>query len=147
MASTENYLTEFSLALARQGYRLTEARRVVFEVLVKAGGHVSADELSDLVHDAGSEVGRMTVYRTLDLLTELGLVRPVYQGTGAAHFILLVEGHHHHLVCTGCNRVVEVDVCILPDIEQGVEQNSDFEVQGHLLEIFGVCRECRDASP
>ena len=144
VSAIDSSLIDFKIALARRGYRLTAARREVLAALVSAGGHVSADELVELVHDSGSPIGRMTVYRTLDLLTELGLARPVYQGTGAAHFILLVEGHHHHLVCTGCNRVIEFESCILPDIEHRLNQNSEFEVQGHLLEIFGLCRECRE---
>jgi Fur family ferric uptake transcriptional regulator len=146
MSDIERSLTDFKEALARRGYRLTAARRAVLTALVLAGGHVSADKLVELVHDGGSAIGRMTVYRTLDLLTGLGLVRPVYQGSGAAHYILLVEGHHHHLVCTGCNRVIEFESCILPDIERRLDQNSEFEVQGHLLEIYGLCRDCREVA-
>ncbi|UCG23776.1 MAG: transcriptional repressor [Chloroflexota bacterium] len=142
----ESSLSEFRRALARRGYRFTQARKEVLSALVLAGGHISANELVDLVRHGGSDVGRMTVYRTLDLLTELGLVRPIYQGTGAAHFVLLVEGHHHHLVCTGCDKVVELDVCLLTDIERRMKEDTDFEVRGHLLEIFGLCRQCRDAT-
>jgi Fur family ferric uptake transcriptional regulator len=138
-------LTDFKRALSRRGYRFTEARKEVLTALVSAGGHVSADELVELVHHSGSDVGRMTVYRTLDLLTELGLVRPIYQGTGAAHFVLLVEGHHHHLVCTSCDNIVELDACLLTDIEQRLVDNTGFEIRGHLLEIFGLCRQCRGA--
>lgn len=141
-----NSLSDFKTTLSGRGYRLTKARRAVLEVLISAGGHVSADELVDLIRGAGSEVGRMTVYRTLDLLTELGLVRPIYQGTGAAHYILLVNGHHHHLICTRCHAVVEVDSCVLSNIERHLMNNSEFEVHGHLLEVFGICRECRQES-
>lgn len=123
---------------------MTSARRAVLEGLLSAGGHVSADELFELLREAGSEVGRMTVYRTLDLLTELGLVRPIYQGTGAAHYILLLDGHHHHLICTRCHAVVEVDSCIVSNIERRVMGDNDFEVHGHLLEVFGICRACRE---
>lgn len=139
-------LKEFRLTLAQRGYRMTEARRAVLEALIAAGGHVSADELAELARQAGYGVGRMTVYRTLDLLTELGLVRPVYQGTGAAHFILLEDGHHHHLVCTRCHAVVEVDSCLLVDIERHLESDTDFEVRGHVLEILGICQDCRSNS-
>jgi Fur family ferric uptake transcriptional regulator len=139
----DNTLSEIQLVLGERGYRLTAARRAVLQALISAGGHVSADELMCLVREAGSEVGRMTVYRTLDLLTELGLVRPVYQGTGAAHYIFFRDGHHHHLVCTQCHAVIEVNACILTDIERRVAQNSEFEVCGHLLEIFGICSDCR----
>lgn len=142
----DDSLSEFRVALGRRGFRMTAARRAVVRTLVSAGGHVSADELVDLVREAGTEVGRMTVYRTLDLLIELGLVRPVYQGTGAAHFILLVDGRHHHLVCTRCNAVFEVDTCLVTDIEKRMKVEDGFEVHGHLLEIFGICRECRSES-
>jgi Fur family ferric uptake transcriptional regulator len=144
VSAIDSSLQDFKVALAQRGYRLTDARREVLAALVEAGGHISADELVESLRHGGSRIGRMTVYRTLDLLTELGLVRPVYQGTGAAHFILLVKGHHHHLVCTGCNRVIEFEPCILPDLEHRLRQSSEFEVQGHLLEIFGLCCNCRE---
>lgn len=142
-----NSLSEFRAKLASRGYRLTEARRVVLEALISTGGHISADELFALSRTDGAEIGRATVYRTLDLLTELGLVRPTYQGTGAAHFILLIDGHHHHLVCTKCHDVVEIDSCILANLESQEAGNSGFEIQGHLLEIYGVCEKCRQEAP
>jgi Fur family ferric uptake transcriptional regulator len=140
-------LAEFKTMLASRGYRLTRARHAVLRALVGAGGHLSADELAELLRESGSEVGRMTVYRTLDLLTELGLVRPIYQGTGAAHYILMVDGHHHHLVCTRCHAVVEIDSCIVKNIERQVMSRSGFEVHGHLLEVFGICEDCRQELP
>ncbi len=140
-------LEEFKITFARRGYRFTKARRTVLEALISAGGHVSADELVGLVREAGSEVGRMTVYRTLDLLTELGLVRPIYQGTGAAHYILLVDGHHHHLVCTSCHKVVEIDSCLVSKLERGLASGREFEVHAHLLEVFGICKACRRQLP
>ena len=136
-------MEEFQAALSGRGLRLTAARRTVLQALISSGGHVSADELVELLHDGGSDVGRMTVYRTLDLLTSLGLVRPVYQGTGAAHYIVLVDGHHHHLVCTRCHMVVEVEACVLREIEPRIGGQGGFEVHGHLLEIYGVCRDCK----
>jgi Fur family ferric uptake transcriptional regulator len=140
----DDSLTEFSAILGSKGYRMTEARRAVLEALATARGHVSADDLVELVKEAGHEVGRMTVYRTLDLMTGLGLVRPVYQGTGAAHFVLLQNGHHHHLVCTKCHDVVEVESCVLADIESRTVADSEFEIHGHLLEIYGICQSCRE---
>ena len=95
-------MAALSAALRGQGYRLTAARRKIWQVLVVSGGHVTADELVRLVRAEASGVGRMTVYRTLDLLNELGLIRPVYQGTGAAHYVLMDQGHHHHLICSTC---------------------------------------------
>lgn len=130
-------------ALEERGYRLTAARRAILETLIDSGGHVTADELADRVRARAPQVGRMTVYRTLDLLGELGLVHPVYQGTGAAHYVLLHEGHHHHLVCTRCRQVIEFDDCSLQDLARMIGERSGFQLQGHLLEFYGVCPACQ----
>lgn len=129
--------------LKEQGYRLTPARQQILESLVHCRGHVTADELVGLVHHQAPGIGRMTVYRTLDLLSQLGLIRPVYQGSGAAHYILLDDGHHHHLICSVCDRVIEFDECVLDEIEQTISRHFDFQVHGHLLEVYGRCPECR----
>ena len=142
-----NRIRQLGNALRQNGHRLTRARRAILEALVESGGHISADELVDLVHDAAPGVGRMTVYRTLDLLHELSLIRPVYQGTGAAHYILMEDGHHHHLVCTGCQQVVEFDDCAAQEIGRALGNRFNFQIEGHLLEFYGLCPECRGASP
>jgi len=139
----DDQLTQLSAALAAQGYRITASRRAILAALVDCGGHVSADDLVERLHEEAANVGRMTVYRTLDLLCHLNLIRPVYQGTGAAHFVLLHQGHHHHLICGSCDRVIEFDDCMLAEIEAVVGQRFNFEVQGHLLEFYGLCEQCR----
>ena len=139
----DDQLTQLSAALAAQGYRITASRRAILAALVGSGGHISADDLVERVHEEAANVGRMTVYRTLDLLCHLNLIRPVYQGTGAAHFILLHQGHHHHLICGSCDRVIEFDDCMLAEIEEVVGRRFNFEVQGHLLEFYGLCAQCR----
>ncbi|MCP4358903.1 MAG: transcriptional repressor [Chloroflexi bacterium] len=137
----------FVQVLQENGYRLTRARQAVFNALVATGGHVSADDLATAVRQNASHVGRMTVYRTLDLdlLSELGLVRPVYQGTGAAHYVLMHAGHHHHLVCSFCDQVIEFDDCALAEMEQIIGQRFQFAVKGHLLlnvSVFTIKRDC-----
>ncbi len=130
-------------ALQKKGYRLTTARLSILEALVTSNGHISADALVDIVHQGAPGVGRMTVYRTLELLTELGMIRPVYQGSAAAHYVLLADGHHHHLICSSCQRVIEFDQCVLAEIERILGSESHFAVEGHLLEIYGRCRDCQ----
>lgn len=134
-------------ALRQNGYRLTAARRAILQVLVESGGHVSADDLVELVRETESGVGRMTVYRTLDLLHELSLIRPVYQGTGAAHYVLMEDGHHHHLVCTGCQQVFEFDDCVAQEIGRVLSNRFNFQIEGHLLEFYGRCPDCRPVPP
>lgn len=132
-----------SLALQEKGYRLTAARQAILQALVDSGGHVTADELAAKLQEEASGVGRMTVYRTLELLSELSLIRPVYQGTGAAHYVLMSDGHHHHLICSVCHKVFEFEDCVLAEIEQLICSRHGFQVQSHLLELYGRCPDCQ----
>jgi Fur family ferric uptake transcriptional regulator len=86
----------------------------------------------------------MTVYRTLDLLCELGLLRPIYQGTGAAHYILMSGGSHHHLVCIRCHQAIEFDDCLAGELAHELGQRLEFQVSGHLLELYGLCLSCQE---
>jgi Fur family ferric uptake transcriptional regulator len=130
-------------ALKQKGYRLTNSRQKIVQALLNCGGHITADGLLEVVHEADRTVGRMTVYRTLELLSELGLIRPVYQGTGAAHYILLDGGHHHHLICSGCDVVIEFEECGLQEMGQLLAERFNFVVEGHLVEFYGRCPNCQ----
>lgn len=136
-------LRELSEALQAGGYRVTRARKAIFQALIDSGGHVSADDIVSAVRRQEPNVGRMTVYRTLELLRQLGLVQPVYQGTGAAHYVLMDEGHHHHLICSTCDRVIEFDECMAQEMGKLLQERFNFQIQGHLLEFYGLCDECR----
>ncbi len=142
-AMSANFLLQM---LKENGYSLTRPRRAICDLLVSDGGHVTADQLVERLQDRHPDIGRMTVYRTLELLSSLGGLRPVYQGSGAAHYILLKGGHHHHLVCAACHQVIEIDQCLLQDTSEQIRQLYQFEIIGHLLEIFGICRACREQS-
>jgi Fur family transcriptional regulator, ferric uptake regulator len=139
-------LAVLSLRLREHGFRVTAARRAILATLLGCAGHVSADELVALVNEHEPRAGRMTVYRTLDVLQQLGLIRAVYQGSGAAHFVLLENGHHHHLVCSRCDAVVEFDDCLMKELEQRLGERYGFRVQGHVLEIIGLCPACQEHS-
>ena len=138
-----NELAFLNEALQENGYRLTPARRTILQFLVQSDGHITADALAEMVRRDSPNIGRMTVYRTLELLSMLGVIRPIDQGTGAAHYVLLKDGHHHHLVCINCNRVLEVEDCGLGDVQEQIGQRFKFQVTGHLVEFFGLCEGCQ----
>jgi Fur family transcriptional regulator, ferric uptake regulator len=137
-------LKELSTQILGRGFRLTGARKSVLASLVNCDGHVTADQLAELVNAEDRRVGRMTVYRTLDLLLKLGLIRRTYQGSGAAHYVLMDEGHHHHLICSECDRIIEFDVCTLPELGGALSREYNFEIEGHLLEVYGRCQDCQE---
>ncbi len=138
--------TLFTKKLAESGYRLTQSRRAIVQALVACGGHITADDLTIKVHEMAPMVGRMSVYRTLELLCELGLARPIYQGTGAAHYILLDGGSHHHLICNRCGLVIEFDHCAADEVGQTLSARFNFQIQSHLLEFHGICTDCQTSS-
>jgi len=134
---------KFHDVLRENGFRVTPTRETIWKSLVDHGGHISADDLFGILDEKEPGIGRMTVYRTLDLLSKIGLIRPIYQGTGAAHYILFEDGHHHHLICTNCHCVIEFDNCVLAELEVAISSQFRFEIEGHLLEVYGRCASCQ----
>lgn len=92
------------------------------------------------------EVDLATVYRSIHLLEEMGLVKRYDFGDGTARFELLAEGddgHHHHLVCTQCAKVVEIEECFTEELENRIAMRNGFKAISHKLEFFGICPDCQ----
>jgi Fur family transcriptional regulator, ferric uptake regulator len=128
--------------LNQAGYKYTKPRQVVASVLLNTHGHLSAPEVVDAALEADPSIGRMSVYRTLDLFTRLGLIRPAFQEGTIARYVVMVGGHHHHIICQGCGRVIHFDQCPLDELTSYLRQKYHCEINGHLLEFFGRCEDC-----
>jgi Fur family transcriptional regulator, ferric uptake regulator len=115
------------------GYKATPQRLAVLRALA-AEQHQSLGE----IRARCPEVGLVTIYRTLDLLSEIGVVRRLELGGGPRYE--LAEDHHHHLICESCGAVSEFERCPL-DLRR--LRGMDFEVSSHTLEIYGRCAKCR----
>lgn len=125
------------------GYKLTNARLVVLAALEQGGGHMTSSEVLDAVDTIDSSIGRASVFRTLDLLTHLAIIRPTYIHSSATPtYVLMPEGHHHHIICTNCNRVIEFEDCGLSTLERRLEAQFGVQLVGHLLEFYGLCEVC-----
>ncbi len=133
--------------IRQAGYKLTRPRQVVIEVLADGHAHMTAADIVSAVHQRAPDVGRASVYRTLDLLVRLGLVQISTLGSTTTTYMLVLAHHHHHLVCTRCHRTVEFDECQLAELEQALAEQFGFQVYGHLVEVYGVCQRCQGASP
>jgi Fur family ferric uptake transcriptional regulator len=132
-------------SLGQAGHRLTAPRRVVAELVAGRDGHFTA---ADLVADARGRrqpIGRATVFRALELFTELGLVERVDLPTGEHAYVACQAVHHHHAICTSCGRSLDVDEVGLGPVLDHIARRLDFRVTSHRLEVFGVCAECRGA--
>lgn len=117
-----------------RGYKATPQRVAVLEALA-ADQHQSMAE----IRERCPRVGMVTVYRTLDLFSELGLVRRIELGDGPRYE--LAEDHHHHLICESCGDVSEFEECPL-DPARLPSETSGFEVRSHSLEVYGLCARC-----
>lgn len=131
----------FEDQLKRAGYRCTAPRRVVLDVIARARRHLTPREVLAGAQARRAGLGRATVYRTLDLLTKIGLVRPLYIGDDGPRYAR-TEGGHHHMVCTGCGAVIEFEECLACKTGASVSQKHGFRIESHLLELYGRCRRC-----
>jgi Fur family transcriptional regulator, ferric uptake regulator len=138
-----NELSPRAQRLRDAGHKLTNARLTVLDVLEKSGGHITSAEVLDRVNATDSSIGRASVFRTLDLLTSLSIIRPTYiHSSLTPTYVLLPDGHHHHIICTNCNRVIEFEECALSNIEAELEARLHVRLTGHLLEFYGLCDNC-----
>jgi Fur family ferric uptake transcriptional regulator len=128
--------------LRAAGYKITPPRLAVLAVIEQEGEHLNPHEILEQARAIHPALGRATVYRTLELLTQLGIVRPIYVGESGPTYIR-ADGNHHHLVCARCGRIVDFDQCLADGMSQELGQRFGFEITSHLLEFYGVCAECR----
>src|SRR5581483_4993231 len=111
--------------------------------LARERDDATAQELWSRLRERDSRTGLATVYRTLALLSGAGVIDAFSHRAGEQCYRLCGEGHHHHLVCEHCHRVVEVEECDLGKWLDGVAQEHGFVATGHQVEITGLCADCR----
>lgn len=140
-----NHLSQRAQRLRDAGYKLTTARLTVLDVLEQSDEHLTSTEVLDAVAALNPRIGRASVFRTLDLLTRLSIVRPTYiDSSMTPSYVMLPGGHHHHIVCTQCHRLYEFEDCGLGELSRQLETKFNVELTGHLLEFYGVCHDCQD---
>lgn len=132
--------------LQRHGYKLTKPRLAVLEVVEAGPHHLSPSEVYERAKEVYPALGLTTVYRTLELLTELGTLRAIYMGDGTQRFHQSQAGHHDHCVCSACGKVIEIAECRLSTIVEAIGQETGFQAEGHFLELYGTCLECRSVA-
>jgi Fur family ferric uptake transcriptional regulator len=131
-------------ALRGAGLRITAARRAIAALIEGRRGHFTAEDVLNDAAKAGQDVGRATVFRSLETLSRLGLVERVDLPSGEhAYVACRPDEHHHHVVCSRCGRSEEVaDIGLAPVLAR-VAEASGFRIDSHRLELFGVCADCR----
>lgn len=141
-------IAEVLQKLEQGARRLTPQREIIIRLFAEhPGRHLSAEEVHALVKEEASEIGLATVYRTLELLTELGILQRINFGDGRARYELNQEEphRHHHLVCMRCGRVEEYGEDLLDSLEGRILEERGFKVLDHELKFYGLCRACQKA--
>lgn len=128
--------------LRSAGYKVTPARQAVLQVMEQEGAHLDPAEILLQAQKIYPAIGRATVYRTLELLTQLNIVRPIYVGEHGPTYIR-TEGGHHHLVCSSCGIVIDFDQCVADEMAAELAERFGFQIQSHLLEFYGHCSACQ----
>lgn len=149
MEKIDSALPKIKDKLHKAGFKLTPQREVTVEVLLeKEKDHLSAEEIYMEVKNKNSGIGLATVYRTLEILTELKVVNKITFQDGLARYDLNKDGkkhQRHHLLCLNCGKIEEVEEDLLDEIEEDIEKKYNFLVKDHRLTFHGVCDECRKA--
>jgi Fur family ferric uptake transcriptional regulator len=127
--------------LRARGYRLTPQRQLVLEAVVSLG-HATPDEIAERVRRTASGVNISTVYRTLELLEELGLVTHTHLGHGAPTYHAADDADHLHLVCRKCGGIEEMPSDVLDDTVGRIAADKGFAVDVSHFAIFGTCTAC-----
>ena len=129
--------------LREQGYRLTPQRLMILSAIHSSDHHISAEEIYTQVCARYPNVNISTVYRTLELLKELGLVTETDLGGGKFRYHSVEKGHHHHLICRKCGRIFELDEAVLNPVEGTILRKYGFKADLSHLAVFGNCVQCQ----
>lgn len=126
--------------LDRMGLKQTQPRRAIVQVFLQMNAHVDAEELHQCVRKQGFDIGLATIYRTLNLLTEAGLVEQKSFQDGRSEFeIVTPDKHHDHLICRQCRRMIEFENQEIEAIQDEIAKKYGMVLKSHRLDLFGLC--------
>ena len=128
--------------LRRRGQRMTPQRQLILEAIESMDGHIAVEAVHARVVERFPQVNISTVYRTFDLLQELGLVTHTHFDDGIAQYHRADQGLHQHLVCRGCGLEQELDISILAPLGDELRRSHGFELDLHHFALVGLCHAC-----
>jgi Fur family ferric uptake transcriptional regulator len=141
MKLTERKITT---ELRRQGYKLTPQRQSVIDTIIASQDLLTPARIYEKVIREHPDIGLVTVYRTLELLSRLGLICELHASGNCPTYTASNPEHHHHLICSACGKVVDFMGHDLESLEDRLTRESGFRIQNHVLEFIGVCSVCQE---
>jgi Fur family ferric uptake transcriptional regulator len=136
-------LETLNAQLSEQGYKLTRQRKAVAEVVTHAHTRLSAAEVLEQAQRVCPDLGLTTVYRTLEILEQMGVIRRVHLDDGCEGFAPASAEHGHHLICSRCRETIEFEDCNLSTLLKRVSEQTGFTIEQHWLELVGLCPACQ----
>lgn len=134
--------------LAVKSLRLTTQRELVLQVFFEhPAEHLTAEEIYFFIKQQNPDIGIATVYRNLELFSELKIIYKLSFAEGCSRYELVFDEekhYHHHLVCKSCGRIIEFNEDLLDDIEETIGKTSNFLIIDHCLRFYGYCAECQE---
>lgn len=141
---------EFYEKLKKNGYKITSQRKVVLNAMLEhQEEHLSVEEIYQFVKDEHPEIGLATVYRNIQLLSDMKIVEKLNLDDGFIRYELVKDNEvhrHHHLICEVCGKVIEVKEDLMGAIEQSFMESYGFIVHDHQAKFFGTCSSCLDTN-
>jgi Fur family ferric uptake transcriptional regulator len=133
----------FKTRISEEGLKATKQREEILNIFLNSSGHKSLAQIYAQVAKTNPKIGYVTVYRTLKLLTRLGLATRRKFEDGETRYEPASEGtHHDHLICLDCGKIIEFEDQTLETLQKGVAQRYRFKISYHLMELYGRCEEC-----
>ncbi len=133
----------FVAALERSGHRVTEPRRSVASLIAQRGGHFTAADLLTDAHRHDLPLGRATIFRALELFSELDVLERIDLPNGEHAYVACEPLHHHHVVCSACGRTTDVEDCGMQAVAAEMALRTGYRVESHRLELYGLCPACQ----
>ncbi|CCH47884.1 Fur family transcriptional regulator [Pseudodesulfovibrio piezophilus] len=134
----------FADYLSNKSLKMTPQRRLILDTFIKQNAHLSSEELYIKVKRRDKSVGQATVYRTLKLLNEAGLIEPLDFADGVTRYELSYgETHHDHLICEQCGQNIEILDTMIEKRQEELAQEHGFALLRHKMYLYGYCKDCR----
>jgi Fur family ferric uptake transcriptional regulator len=138
-------LKDIYTRLLERGHKMTPQRwAIISTFLMNKGRHLSADDVYSMLKETYPNNGIATVYRTLELLEEVDVLKKMDFGDGRSRYELDDEdSHHHHLVCNHCGSIMEFEDELLLSLQEAIERKTGFQIRDHVAKFYGLCSKCQ----
>ncbi len=145
MLKKEEVVDELKKIVKQKGLKYTEQREVVLNILLHADGHLSAEDVYNLIKEEkpDSNIGIATVYRALGFLEEVNLISSVTFGTEGKKYESSTKEHHDHLICTKCGKIVEFLDDEIEKRQEKIALRNNFKITSHSMQLYGICEACQ----